>query len=79
MWPFKINYIHMKTYKYKTNINCSGCINAVTPHLSKVEGIKNWKVDIDNPEKTLIVEAKTASSSDVEKAVKTAGFEIEEK
>lgn len=69
----------MKTYKYKTNINCSGCISAVTPHLSKVEGIKNWKVDTDNPDKVLIVEAETARSSDVENAVKTAGFEIEEK
>lgn len=75
----KKNNDHMKTYKYKTNINCGGCVNAVTPHLNKIKGIKNWKVDTDNPEKILTVEAETANTSDVENAVRTAGFEIEER
>lgn len=66
----------MKTYKFKTNINCNGCVSGVTPFLNKVEGI-NWKVDIDNPDKTLTVETENASEEEIVKAVKKAGFEIE--
>lgn len=66
----------MKTYKFKTNINCNGCVAGVTPFLNKVEGI-NWKVDIDNPDKTLTVETENASEEEIVKAVKKAGFEIE--
>ncbi|NLN32952.1 MAG: heavy-metal-associated domain-containing protein [Flavobacteriaceae bacterium] len=66
----------MKTYKFKTNINCSGCVAGVTPFLNKLEGI-NWKVDIDNPEKTLTVEGEEISEEEILKAVKKAGFEIE--
>ncbi len=31
------------TLKFKTNINCGGCIKAVTPHLDKAEGVKSWQ------------------------------------
>ncbi|MGK7390791.1 MAG: heavy metal translocating P-type ATPase [Candidatus Cyclobacteriaceae bacterium M2_1C_046] len=72
-----INTTNMKTYTYKTNINCGSCINAVTPHLNNVKGLKNWSVDTDNPDKILTVEAETASPEEVEKAVATAGFKAE--
>ena len=75
----ELNTNHMKTYTYKTNINCGSCINAVTPHLNNVKGIKNWKVDTDNPEKILTIESETAKPEEVEKAVQSAGFKIEEK
>jgi len=45
----------MITLKFKTNINCGGCIKAVTPHLDKAEGVKSWSVDTVNPDKILTV------------------------
>lgn len=66
----------MKTYNFKTNINCNGCIAGVTPFLNKVEGI-SWKVDIENPDKILTVETDSAPEEEIVKAVKKAGFEIE--
>lgn len=66
----------MKKYKFKTNINCGGCVAGVTPFLNKLDDIQ-WEVDIDNPEKTLTVEAENSSEEDIVKAVKKAGFEIE--
>lgn len=41
--------------KFKTNINCMGCINTVTPVLNEVIGDGNWKVDIQSPDKPLTV------------------------
>ncbi len=62
--------------KFKTNINCGGCIAAVSPKLSQIEGLK-WEVDTQNPNKVL----KTVSDSNLEfeiiEAVKSAGFIIE--
>jgi copper chaperone len=45
----------MKTLKFKTNINCGGCIAAVTPILNNIKGIEEWKVDTTVPEKILEV------------------------
>ncbi|ASZ12743.1 heavy-metal-associated domain-containing protein [Chitinophaga pendula] len=66
----------METLKFKTNINCAGCIKAVTPHLEKAEGIKHWEVDTANPAKILTVDAEGISAETIEQVVKKAGFEI---
>jgi copper chaperone len=67
----------METLKFKTNINCGGCIKAVTPHLDKAEGIKNWQVDTDNPDKILTVEAEGLNAEQVKGVVEKAGFKAQ--
>jgi copper chaperone len=67
----------MKTFKYKTNINCGGCVSTVSPYLNKVKGVSNWKVATDTKDKILIVEGDDIVSQDVEQAVRDAGFSIE--
>lgn len=66
----------METIKFKTNINCSGCIAKVTPHLNEAAGENNWNVDTANPAKILSVVA-NASESKIKEAVEKAGFKIE--
>ncbi|OJW77917.1 MAG: hypothetical protein BGO69_10715 [Bacteroidetes bacterium 46-16] len=68
----------MEKLKFKTNINCSGCIAAVTPHLNKAEGIKNWEVDTDNPDKVLTVEVEGIDAEDVTETIEKAGFKATE-
>ncbi|SMC64552.1 heavy-metal-associated domain-containing protein [Moheibacter sediminis] len=65
----------MKEMKFKTNINCGGCIASVTPHLNQIEGI-NWKVDTENPDKILTVDSDKVSEQEIIEAVKKAGFQI---
>ena len=67
----------MKTLHFNTNINCGGCIKAVTPHLDKAEGIKSWQVDTVNPEKILTVEADGTDAQAVRQVVEKAGFKAE--
>jgi copper chaperone CopZ len=67
----------MKTYTFKTNINCGGCIAKVSPHLNAVEGIK-WEVDINVPEKILTVETENLEKDEIIKVVSNAGFKIVE-
>ena len=68
----------MRTLKYKTNINCNGCVKSVTPFLNELDEVDKWKVDIDNSDKVLEVVLESGNSSQIIKAVQKAGFDIEE-
>lgn len=78
MWKFfeQKETVMMEGQKFKTNINCQNCINAVTPSLSGVAGIDAWKVDTSTPDKILTVSG-TVSQEAIMNAVQSAGFNIE--
>ncbi|MCR9250991.1 MAG: heavy-metal-associated domain-containing protein [bacterium] len=67
----------MKELKFKTNIKCTGCINTVTPHLDKTEGITNWSVDLEDPNRTLTVNSDESIEAKVITAIQDAGYEAE--
>jgi copper chaperone len=60
--------------KFKTNINCGGCIKAVTPHLNKAEGINKWEVDTNNPDKILSIETGNLTAEEVITIIDNAGY-----
>jgi len=64
-------------YKYKTNINCGGCVASVTPHLNANKEISSWEVDTANPQKVLTVETDTLSAEAVREIVIKAGYKAE--
>ena len=66
----------MKTLQFKTNINCGGCIKAVTPTLDERAGAGNWQVDTANPDKILTVNSDKLTPEEVVQAVEQAGFKI---
>lgn len=63
--------------KFKTNINCSGCVAKVTPFLNDTEGLDHWEVDTTNPDKVLTVSSDGATAAEVVAVVNKAGFKIE--
>jgi copper chaperone len=67
----------MDKYQFKTTINCSGCVAKVTPHLNANTNIKNWEVDINNPDKVLTVEAENLKQEEVKSLVEKLGFKAE--
>lgn len=64
-------------FQFKTTINCGGCIKAVTPFLNKVEGIEDWSVDTDNPDKVLTVHSSGASEEEIVATLEKAGFKAQ--
>ena len=66
----------MQTLKFKTNINCGGCVKAVTPTLNGEKAIQTWEVDTANPEKILTV-ATDLSAAEVEALVDKVGFKAQ--
>lgn len=63
--------------KFKTNINCSGCVAKVTSVLNEAVGEGAWQVDTTQPEKPLTITNNNVTEQTVTEAVKKAGFTIE--
>lgn len=66
-----------KTLKFKTNINCGGCVAKVTPFLNEAEGVCHWDVDTVNKDKILSVHSEGITEEEVIQKVQDAGFIIE--
>ncbi|HCO66759.1 MAG TPA: hypothetical protein DIT04_03250 [Dysgonomonas sp.] len=64
-------------FKFKTNINCGNCVARIKPFIDKLNGIENWSVDTDNPEKILTVQSVGVTSDQIIDAVESVGFDIE--
>ena len=69
----------MKTYKFKTNINCGNCVAKVTPELNELQGLEEWKVDTSDKDKTLTAIGPQLEEDQVVEAVKRAGFNAKPK
>ena len=67
----------METIKFKTNINCGGCIMKVEPFLNAEKAITKWEVDTNAPQKILSVDMEVADSEKVIDVVSKAGYKIE--
>ena len=67
----------MKTLQFKTNINCGGCVKAVTPTLNQEAGAGNWQVDTANPDKILTISSDQLTTAQVVEAVEIRQRELE--
>jgi copper chaperone len=67
----------MKTLKFKTNVNCGGCVATVTPHMNQVKGILKWSVDTTNPMKILTVETSELDPDVIVETLKSAGYKAD--
>jgi copper chaperone len=67
----------METLKFKTNVNCGGCIATVTPHLNEIKGIGKWSVDTSNPMKVLTVETHGLDPEVIIETLKEAGYKAD--
>ena len=68
----------MKTLKFKSNINCTGCLSKVTPVLNDEKAIEKWDVDLESDDRILTVETSNLDAETVKQTVQKAGFELEE-
>ena len=68
----------MKTYNFKTNLKCSGCVSALMPFMNELKGIQNWNIDLESENKTLIINSDDAvSENEIIETVSKAGYTAE--
>ena len=68
----------MSEAKFKTTIQCNGCLSKVTPKLNEILKEQSWSVDLESDDRILTVNDDSVSVDAVVSAVKSVGFEIEE-
>ena len=66
----------METLKFKSNINCDGCIAKVTEILDKAVGHENWQVDIKNPDKVLTLNTDHLNIKEMSEALEKLGYKV---
>jgi copper chaperone CopZ len=64
-------------FKFKTNVNCGGCVSTIKPLLDSIKGISEWSVDTNNADKILTVTSEGITQEAVMEPVQKAGFRIE--
>lgn len=67
----------METLKFKTNIKCDACVAKVTPALNKTVGEGNWKVDMQDPQRTLTISKDQVKADEVITALQEVGYTAE--
>ena len=68
----------MSEVRFKTTIQCNGCLSKVTPKLNEILKEQSWSVDLESDDRILTVNDDNVSLDAVVSAVKSVGFEIEE-
>ena len=74
----KINDMeNRKVLKFKTNINCGGCVAKVAPFLDQTGGIVSWEVATASPDRILTVHSSEVTEYEIVTKVNQAGFNAE--
>lgn len=68
----------MKTLKFKSNINCTGCLSKVSPVLNEEKNIHKWDVNLEHDDRILTVETNSLNSDEIKQTVQKAGFIADE-
>jgi len=66
-----------KELKFKTTLNCSGCVSKVQNDLDNSEGISTWAVDTEDEGKILTISSHGITEDEIIAIVRKKGFKAE--
>lgn len=69
--------MEINNLRFKTSLNCAGCVAKVSADLDHAAGIVEWHVDVDHPEKILTVKSIGISQAEVILLIQNKGFAAE--
>lgn len=64
-------------YRFTSNIQCSNCKSKVGPVLDASGEIQEWQVDLEDPDRSLIVQTESLTPEDIVALVRKTGFRAE--
>lgn len=67
----------MSKYIFKTTLSCGSCVDRVSKFLNEEAKIKSWEADMDDPNKTVTVEADEDVTQLVPMLLMKAGYRSE--
>ncbi len=66
----------MNTIVLPTTLHCAGCIESIKPFFNSSKRIKEWKVDLSKPVKTITVTGEEISKVEVAELLQKAGYDV---
>lgn len=66
-----------KELKFKTTLDCGGCVSKVKSDLDNATGIQQWNVDTANADKILSVNSTGITQEEVIAILKSKGFKAD--
>lgn len=66
-----------KTFKFKTNLKCGGCVAKVKPGLDAAKEIVSWSVDLNSPDRVLTAELNSEDIQIVQNILSQAGYKAD--
>lgn len=66
----------MNTIVLPTTLHCGGCVQSIKPFFDASQKIKEWKVDLSKPVKTITVTGETITAKDVAVLLQEAGYDV---
>lgn len=67
----------MPVFKFKTSLNCGGCVAKIKKTFDENPSIKWWNVETDNPDKPLTVETDDLQPEHIVEALSKLGYRAE--
>ncbi|MDD3741002.1 MAG: heavy-metal-associated domain-containing protein [Bacteroidales bacterium] len=67
----------MKTIRFKTSVNCMGCLAKVTSALDNLVGTGKWEVNLNDENKILSVETDRVDPQTIIETLKNLGYKAE--
>ena len=68
----------MDTLKFKTTIKCGGCLIKAQNALELIDGIIEWNVDLESPQKTLTISTEKDIAQILIESLEEKDFEVEQ-
>ena len=66
----------MNTITLPTTLHCAGCVQSIKPFFNALQKIKEWKVDLTQPVKTITVTGEEISVKDITTLLQEAGYDV---
>lgn len=66
----------MNTISLPTTLHCESCIKTITPFFNASEKVKEWKVDLGSPSKTITVSGENLKEEDIVQLLHKAGYDV---
>ena len=67
----------MQVLKFKTNVKCGGCKKKVANFLDNNPSVSKWDIDLNDPDRVLVVEGNSINAQQIVQYVANAGFKAE--
>jgi len=66
----------MRILRFKTNIESNQSVACISNFIDRMNGVKNWEVDLKSPDKVLTIRGTMQRSTSMVRKASNAGYQL---